>query len=213
MQPKIIHDFGFYAILTNPLRGYDYVTQLLVDNTIAFVQLRMKNATPQQVLPIAASMRKLTQGTSTRLIINDYPDVAAQLNADGVHIGQSDMAYDAVRRIVGETSIIGISTHSPHQMTKACNLSPDYIGIGPVFPTPTKVIPDPVLGINTMHLMLSQATVPAVAIGGITLETLPDVIRGGARNFCMVRPLNSTNEPAQVLKAILKTYSETLETL
>jgi len=213
MQPKIIDSFGFYAILTDPVRGYEYVTQLLIDYTIAFVQLRMKNAVPERVLPIAQKMRKLTQGTSTKLIINDYPEIAVQTGADGVHIGQTDMPYSAVRTLVGNSAIIGISTHSPHQTAEACKLQPDYIGIGPVFPTPTKVLSDPVLGITTMNTMLSLTTVPAVAIGGIALETLPDVIRGGARNFCMVRPINSSREPERILKAILETYATTLKEL
>jgi thiamine-phosphate pyrophosphorylase len=173
----------------------------------------MKNALSEHVLPVAQKMRKLTLGTSTKLIINDYPEIAALTGADGVHIGQTDMPYSAVRAIVGDSSIIGISTHSPNQAAEACRLEPDYIGVGPVFPTPTKVIPDPVLGISTMHSMISRATVPAVAIGGISLETLPDVIRGGARNFCMVRPINSAQEPERILKAILKTYAATLREL
>lgn len=213
MQPKITNSFGFYAILTDPVRGYEYVTQLLIDYKIAFVQLRMKNATNKNVLDVAQKMRKLTLGTSTKLIINDYPEIAAQTSADGMHIGQTDMPYSEVRSIVGESSIIGMSTHSPFQTKEACMHKPDYIGIGPVYPTPTKIIADPVIGIATMHTMLELSTVPAVAIGGISLETLPDVIRGGARNFCMVRPINSTREPEPVLKAILETYILTLKEL
>jgi thiamine-phosphate pyrophosphorylase len=159
-------------------------------------------------MPVAAKMRALTLGTKTRFIINDYPSLAVLAEADGVHVGQTDLAYHDVREIVGDEAIVGLSTHSPAQAKAACALHPDYIGVGPVFPSPTKKIPDPVIGPATMGEMISASDVPAVAIGGITLENLPDVLRAGARNFCMVRPLNETSEPEKVLKEILKIYGD-----
>jgi thiamine-phosphate pyrophosphorylase len=206
MSKKLPFAFGFYAILTDPLRGYEYMTRLLVENQVAFVQLRMKDALPEVILPIAKKMRAITAGTNTRLIINDFPDIAASVKADGVHVGQTDLAYGEVRKIVGEDAIIGLSTHSPEQTKAACCVHPDYIGVGPVFPTPTKKNPDPVIGIATMKEMISLSTVPAIAIGGITLDTLPEVLAAGASNFCMVRPLNQTSEPEKVLKEILRVY-------
>ncbi len=198
--------FGFYAILTNPTRGYRYMTQLFVDYEIPFLQLRMKDTPEEAIRPIASMMRSETAGTRTRLIINDYPSCAAAIGADGVHVGQSDMPYRAVRSVVGPHAIVGISTHSFLQTTAACVLGPDYIGVGPVFTTPTKKVPDPVLGIAAMKEMIERSTVPAVAIGGITIDNLPHVLEAGARNFCMVRPLNESTEPEKVLKDILKTY-------
>jgi thiamine-phosphate pyrophosphorylase len=208
MQVKIPPDFGFYGILTGPLRGYEYLTEILVAREIAFVQLRVKDAPPELIAPIALKMLRLTEGTKTKLIINDDPDLAVRVQADGVHIGQNDMPFREARKIVGEKAVIGISTHTVSQVEQVCAVSPDYIGIGPVFPTPTKKVPDPVIGIETMRAMLAAATVPAVAIGGITLENLPDVLRGGARNFCMVRPLNQSREPEKVLKEIVRIYGD-----
>jgi thiamine-phosphate pyrophosphorylase len=198
--------FGFYAILTDPVRGYDYCTRLCVDYQIAFVQLRMKDATPDAVIEAAEKMRTVTQGTRTRLIINDSPEIAARVDADGVHVGQNDIPYHDARKIVGNARIVGISTHSVDQMKKACELKPDYVGMGPVYATPTKKNPDPVIGLEGMKNMLAIATVPAVAIGGITLENLPLVLAAGAQNFCMVRPITQTTEPEKALKEILKIY-------
>jgi thiamine-phosphate pyrophosphorylase len=208
MSKKLPLAFGFYAILTDPVRGYEYLTRLLVENQIAIVQLRMKDAPREVILPMAKRMRELTAGTATRLIINDHPEIAALVKADGVHVGQTDMAYNEVRKIVGEDALVGLSTHSPEQTKAACALNPDYIGVGPVSPTPTKKNPDPVIGIATMKEMISLSTVPAVAIGGITLDTLPEVLAAGASNFCMVRPLNQTSEPEKVLKEILRVYDD-----
>lgn len=208
MRSKLPSEIGFYAILTDPFRGYSYLTELLVEYRIPIVQLRMKDASLETIESTARTMVDLTRGSSTRLVINDYPELTKNVDADGVHLGQSDMPFKEARGIVGANAVIGISTHSPEQTIGACSLAPDYIGVGPVFPTPTKKNADPVIGISTMKEMISLSTVPAVAIGGISLDTLPKVLEAGARNFCMVRPLNQSQDPEKVLKEILKTYSE-----
>jgi thiamine-phosphate pyrophosphorylase len=205
---KIPSEFGFYAILSDPVRGYEYCTKLFVDYEIAFVQLRMKDKPEDLVLKTARAMREITSGTKTRLIVNDNPYIAKAIGADGVHVGQNDMPYNEARSIVGKVVIIGMSTHSVKQTQEACGLKPDYIGVGPVFATPTKKKPDPVIGIDGMKEMLAQATVPAVAIGGITIQNLPLVLEAGAKNFCMVRPITTSRDPERVLKEILKVYRD-----
>ncbi|MBD3420252.1 MAG: thiamine phosphate synthase [Chitinivibrionales bacterium] len=205
---NVNHNFGFYAILTNPARGYEYLTRLLVDHEVPFVQLRMKDAADDEIVRQAETMRHLTQGTSTRLIVNDSPRLAALVGADGVHLGQSDMPFAQAREIVGDDAIVGLSTHNPQQTADACALQPDYIGIGPVYATPTKKLPDPVLGLDTMHEMVLRATVPAVCIGGIDLANLHDVLAAGARNVCMVRQLCAAADPEGVLKKALQIIAD-----
>ncbi|MBD3321169.1 MAG: thiamine phosphate synthase [Chitinivibrionales bacterium] len=199
---KINDNFGLYAVLTNPRYGYEHMTGLLVEHHIPFVQLRIKDAPESAVETTARAMKKITQGTSTKLIINDYPHIAAEIGADGVHIGQDDLSFKKTRKIVGPDALIGISTHSPEQTRNACALKPDYIGIGPVYATPTKKNPDPVIGIDGMKAMLEIATVPAVVIGGIDLTNLSEVLKSGARNFCMVRQLMNAEKPGEVLGII-----------
>jgi len=208
MHEKVPKKFGFYAILTSPLRGYVYLTEVLVSYKIAFVQLRMKEAPRETVVETAEAMKKITAGTATRLIINDHPGIARAIGADGVHIGQSDMPYGQARILLGPEAIIGVSTHSPAQVDAANAASPDYIGVGPVFPTPTKKNPDPVIGLPGMKEMLSLTTLPAVAIGGISLKALPEVLTAGAVNFCMVRPLNESADPEKVVREIVKIYQQ-----
>jgi thiamine-phosphate pyrophosphorylase len=207
MCVKMPEKFGFYAILTNPLCDYEYITSILVDYKVAFVQLRMKDRELAVIEKTAEKLQKITAGSETRLIIDDFPCIAHKVNADGVHIGQTDMEYAEARSIVGKESIIGISTHSPLQTRNACMLKPDYIGVGPVYETPTKKIPDPVLGLKVMKNMISISTVPAVAIGGITLERLPCVLETGAKNFAMVRPVNAAENPEMIIKKILRIYA------
>jgi len=200
--------FGFYSVLTDPLKGYDYMTSLLVDNGVRFVQLRMKDVSDDVIIDTALRMRKITDGTDTLLIINDNPRIAVEVGADGVHIGQNDMPYEQAREIVGDDMIIGISTHSTRQATDACLKQPDYIGVGPVFPTPTKKIPDPAIGIDGMKEILKISTVPTVCIGGIDLGNLPQVLEAGAENFCMVRQFTQSENPGLVLKEIFRIYNQ-----
>jgi len=205
MAKRLLSDsFGFYSVLTDPLKGYASLTSLLVDYGVSAVQLRMKGAPREIVADTALQMRKITEGTDTLLIINDDPQIAAEVGADGVHIGQGDMPYNDVRAIVGDDMLIGVSTHNLQQTINACQLPADYIGVGPVFATPTKKIPDPVIGIDGMREMVSASTVPAVAIGGIKLENLPRVLAAGAKNFCMVRQLTQSENPKSVLEEIMK---------
>lgn len=164
----------------------------------------MKNAPASVVADQARSLLAFTKGTNTRLIINDDPALAAVLGADGVHIGQNDLPYDQTRTIVGPEAIIGVSTHNPGQTKKACEQGPNYIGVGPVFATPTKKMPDPVIGITGMQEMLTIATVPAVAIGGIDLSNLEQVLDAGAKNVCMVRAVNQSQNPGAVMKKALR---------
>lgn len=207
-QSKIPDQFGFYAILTDPIKGYIESTKILMENGISFVQLRMKNSSEEEILRTAYAICELTEGSSTKFIINDHPRIAKQCGADGVHIGQSDMHYSDAREIVGTSKIIGISTHSPQQSISAGRLNPDYIGIGPVYPTPTKAIADPVIGIDGMKEMLSASNVPAVVIGGIDFNNIREVLENGAVNFCMVRQFTHSENPEKTLKEIKKIYNE-----
>lgn len=211
MKKKIIDDFGFYAILTNPIRGYEYCANVLVSYEIPFIQLRVKDMSEYKILRIAEKLRLITENTFSKLIINDYPLIARDCGADGVHVGQTDMELKEVVDITGSDMIVGISTHNEAQTVEACKKEPDYIGIGPVFKTPTKTMPDPVIGIEGMKNMLKKSNVPSVCIGGITPSLLPTVLESGAKNFCMVRPLCSAQDPAKVVENILKMYTNFCE--
>ncbi len=205
---NINSQFGFYAVLTDPLVGYEEMTRILVDHNIAFVQLRMKDAPLDLIRRTAEKMRCITLGSSTKFIVNDSPEIAIEVSADGVHIGQDDYPVEDVRAMIKPGMIIGLSTHSPSQTTDACMRCPDYIGVGPVYATPTKKNPDPVIGLDGMKKQLDAASVPAVVIGGIDFSNLRDVLSAGAKNFCMVRQLTKSDKPSEVLDKVKKIYNE-----
>ena len=174
-------DFGFYLVMTNPKVGYAACAQAAVDGGVRIIQLRMKDAPRDEIVSVGRIVRDITRGTETLFIVNDDPSIAAEVGADGVHVGQGDMPVPEVRRLYPSLRIVGLSTHSPEQALASLDVKPDYIGVGPVWATPTKKIPDPVLGIETAMRMVRSVPYPAVAIGGIDASRLPGLLQAGAR--------------------------------
>jgi len=205
---NIPENFGYYGIITNPLCGYEKLAHLMVKHELPFIQLRMKDEPPQEVEKMAKKLKIIISGSKSKFIINDYPAIARDVDADGVHIGQGDISYEKARTIVGKDKIIGISTHTPLQTEKACALSPDYIGIGPVFATPTKKIADIPIGISGMREMLALATVPAVVLGSITPDNLPEILAGGAKNYSVVRPVCATENPEENIGKLIQIWED-----
>lgn len=196
-------DFGLYGILTHPKVGYERLAASLVDHGVRYIQLRMKDVDDETVTSVAERLRGIITGNS-RFIVNDNPRIAKAVGADGVHLGQDDMTIEAARAMLGDDAVIGLSTHNPDQTVDACRKGPDYIGVGPVYATPTKRIPDPVIGLDGMKTMIGHATCPAVAIGGIDLDNLPDVLAAGARNVCAVRCINQSDHPDRVINEMIR---------
>ena len=195
-------DFGFYLVITNPVVGYAKCAEAAVGAGVKIIQLRMKHAAREDVVREAREMRKATEGTDTLFIVNDDPSIAAEVGADGVHVGQDDMAPDEVRARYPDLRIVGLSTHNVAQACASTTQPIDYIGVGPVYATPTKDIPDPTLGLQTMGEMIAAAAHPAVAIGGIDASRLPDVLAAGARNFAVVRAVCHSPDPYSAIRAL-----------
>ena len=198
-------DFGFYLVMTNPVVGYAKCAEAAVRAGVKIVQLRMKHASREEILREAREVRRATAGTDTLFIVNDDPALAAEAEADGVHVGQDDMPPAEVRARFPQLRVVGLSTHNLAQVRASTAQPIDYIGVGPVYATPTKDIPDPTLGLETMREMIAAAAHPAVAIGGIDAQRLPAVLAAGARNFAVVRAVCQSPDP---YSAILKLTAE-----
>lgn len=198
-----MEDFGFYLVMTNPVVGYAKCAEAAVKAGVKIIQLRMKHASREDVLSEAREIRRVTAGTGTLFIVNDDPAIASEAGADGVHVGQDDITPAEVRERFPDLRIVGLSTHNLEQVRSSVSQPIDYIGVGPVYATPTKDIPDPTLGLKTMGGMIAAAAHPAVAIGGIDLTRLPDVRAAGAKNFAVVRAVCQSRDPyGEMLKLI-----------
>lgn len=198
-----MNDFGLYLVVTDPVAGYAKCAEAAVQVGVKMVQLRMKRASREAILREAREMRAVTAGTGTHFIVNDDPAIASEVGADGVHVGQGDMRPSEVRRRYPDLKIIGLSTHSLAQAAASEDEDVDYIGVGPVYPTPTKEISDPVLGLDTMAEMIRLSSRPAVAIGGIDKKRLPEVIAAGARNYAVVRAVCTASDPYTALLSLI----------
>ena len=195
MRKNLMEDFGFYLVMTNPVVGYAKCAEAAVKAGVKIIQLRMKHASREDVLSEAREVRRVTAGTGTLFIVNDDPAIASEAGADGVHVGQDDITPAEVRERFPDLRIVGLSTHNLEQVRSSVSQPIDYIGVGPVYATPTKDIPDPTLGLKTMGEMIAAAAHPAVAIGGIDLTRHPDVRAAGAKNFAVVRAVCQSHDP------------------
>ena len=143
--------FGLYLVMTDPVVGYEACAEAAVRCGVRYLQLRMKGAPRDAVLETALRVREITLGSDTLFIVNDDVTIARDVDADGVHLGQRDLPLDEARRLwPAPGKRFGLSTHNEQEALIASRLSPDYIGVGPVFATPTKAVPDPVLGLERM---------------------------------------------------------------
>lgn len=168
---------------------------------VRIVQLRDKLASGRELYDEVVAALEFTRPHGVRLIVNDRVDVAAAAGADGVHVGQDDLPADAAREILGPHALIGVSTHSEAQAVAAARWPIDYVAIGPVFATSTKVNPDPVVGLEGLSVVRSAITLPLVAIGGITLDRASSVYAAGADSIAVVSDLRRGPSLAERVRA------------
>lgn len=197
-----IERFGLYLVITNPLTSYEACAEAAVKAELRYIQLRMKKTTDTEVLMIAKNLRSITRGTETCFIVNDDPAIAAEVAADGVHLGQGDMPLLEARQRFPELNVFGLSTHNPEQAQQAVEVNPDYCGVGPVFTTPTKEIPDPMLGPEQAGTIIQSAPFTTVAIGGLNTHNLSDVLGAGAINFAVVRDVCLSPAPYDAIRRL-----------
>lgn len=143
---------------------------------------------------MALDAMTIARKLGVQIIVNDRVDIAVAVNADGVHLGQDDLPPDRARVLMGDHRIIGFSTHSLEQAIAAESLPIDYLALGPVFNTASKEKPDPVVGLSAISRIKPQITRPLVAIGGIRLDAVSQVISAGADSVAIISDLLSAKD-------------------
>jgi thiamine-phosphate pyrophosphorylase len=164
---------------------------------VDIVQLRMKDAANERIVEAGRRMHAICAGQRALFILNDRPDLVAAIGADGVHLGQDDMAVAKARELIGAERLVGLSTHTPAQIDEANALAVDYIGVGPVYATPTKPGRRAV-GLDLVRYAAAHAQMPFFAIGGIDVGNVEDVVSAGARRVAVVRALTGSGDPVGV---------------
>jgi thiamine-phosphate pyrophosphorylase len=203
-------DFGLYLVLTDPVAGYEACTEAAVDQCVRYVQLRMKGTPTEDVIGMGKRLRDITRGTLTRFIVNDNVEVARAVDADGVHLGQGDLTLHEARRQwpSEEPKLFGLSTHDEAQALAAVPQAPDYIGVGPLFATPTKQVADPVVGVERAATIIANSPLTCVAIGGLDPERLPVVFRSRVCNFAVVRHVCRHPKPGEPIRELMNLWRE-----
>ena len=158
------------------------------------VQLRMKDARDDEILAASRGVADACRAHGALFILNDRPELVIDAGADGVHIGQDDVPVAQARADVGSGRIVGLSTHSPEQIDAANQAGVDYIGVGPVYETPTKP-GRPAVGLELVRYAAEHARVPFFAIGGIDAARAGEVVAAGAQRIAVVRAITQATDP------------------
>lgn len=178
----------------------------LAESGVAIVQLRMKAMTDRDRYETARRVREATRKAGLTLVINDRADLVRMVGADGLHVGQDDLPPEAARAVVGPHVLLGVSTHSAEQLLAARQGRPDYVAVGPVFPTRTKANPDPVVGLDLVRRARAATSAPLVAIGGITRANARAVVEAGADGLAVIADLLEKGD----LRAVAAEYRRIL---
>ena len=175
----------------------------IVEAGAHIIQLRDKQLPDRQLWQRAESLREITEQKETLFIVNDRPDVALAVRADGVHVGQTELPVPVVRRLAGWDRLVGLSTHDLDQLHEAVSLGADYVGCGPTFPSPTKTFTE-FAGLSFLEQATRTTSLVAFAIGGITLDNLPRVLATGIRRVAVSSAIWKADDPAEATRQFLK---------
>jgi thiamine-phosphate pyrophosphorylase len=185
-------------------RSTQNLAQSLLDAGVRLIQYRDKLGSSREIYDVSRELAAMATRQGAALIVNDRADIALAAGADGVHVGQDDLPPSLARRILGESKVVGYSTHSLEQLAAADRQPVDYIALGPIYATQSKEHPDPVVGLEALRRARTLTRKPLVAIGGITLENAPAVIEAGADSVAVIRDLTAAADPARRARDFLE---------
>lgn len=193
-----------YLLLTEELcpRGAGPVLHAALAAGVRMVQIREKRMTDRELVERCRWARRVTHEADALLIINDRPDIAAVVDADGVHVGQSELTVAEARQIVGPDRLVGVSTHNLEQAHQAVLDGADYLGVGPVFPSRTKTF-STLAGLDFVHQVAGEITLPWFAIGGITVDNIAQVCEAGASRVAVSAAICAAEDPASTVELFL----------
>jgi thiamine-phosphate pyrophosphorylase len=198
---------GLYLVTDRRLCGKNTLTDVILQalqGGVAFVQLREKEASTRFFVEEARHIKTLLSPFKVPLIINDRIDVALAAGADGVHIGQDDMPYETARNLMGRHAIIGLSVETWEDVERAQALDVNYLGVSPVFETPTKTDTKASWGLEGLKKIKKYSRHPLVAIGSLNASNAADAIIAGADCIAVVSAIFSAPDPLKSTKELNK---------
>lgn len=198
-------DFRLYAITGeqfHPGRDLIEVMEEAILGGVDIIQLRDKTSSKSELLRKAQALRELTRKHGVTFIVNDHIDIAMEVDADGIHLGQDDVSLLEARKLVGD-KIIGISTHAISEAHLAQQNGADYIGVGPVYATKSKVDVVAPVSVSYVREVAQAISIPFVAIGGIKLHNVDEVLDAGATRVCAISEIVGSPDVKGTCKAFI----------
>jgi thiamine-phosphate pyrophosphorylase len=204
-------DLSLYLVLDPDLCepiGMVETTRLAVRGGVTMVQLRDKRASTVHMIETGMALKAALAGTGVPLIINDNVEAAVAIGADGIHVGQEDMSADEVRARVGKEMILGLSVDRGEHARPADPRHVDYVGVGPVFPTNTKLDHSPAIGFDGLAKLIGMSPLPAVAIGGIKAQHIGECLNAGAKGVAVVSTICGQPDPEEAARHLAQMIRE-----
>ncbi|WP_231881738.1 thiamine phosphate synthase [Anaerosporomusa subterranea] len=201
----VFQSAGLYCLTDSKLscgRNNLTIVEQMLSAGLRIVQYREKNQSQLTMYKECLAIRDLTRSFGATFIVNDDIALAMAVCADGVHVGQDDLPVPAVRLLVGESMLIGLSTHTPEQAQAAVRLGADYIGVGPVYSTLTKKDVGNPVGLSYVDYVAKNIALASVAIGGINAANVAEVIRHGADCAAMISDIVSAADISQQIQLV-----------
>jgi len=166
------------------------------------IQFRQKSGSTREMIEIAAKIKQLCTASEVTFIVNDRLDVAIASDADGIHLGQNDFPIPLARKILGDNRIIGGSAATLEEAVICVSEGADYIGFGPVFPTGSKSDAGPVSGIDILKAAVQDFPLPIIAIGGVSVNNIPDIMRTGAHGIAVISAVCCQADPEKATRKL-----------
>lgn len=180
------------------------LTELAIAGGADTIQFRQKSGATGEMIEVARKMKKLCEESDVKFIVNDRIDVAIAVAADGVHLGQDDFPIPLARKLLGEGRIIGGSAATIAEARKCLSEGADYVGFGPVYPTTSKDDAGPVSGIDILKQVVEAIPLPIIAIGGVSAENTPKVIRAGAHGIAVISAVCCQEDPERATRELYR---------
>ena len=205
-------DWGLYLVTDRRLAGSRPLEELVcaaVRGGVTAVQLREKECSTREFVELARRLKAFLTPAGIPLVINDRVDVALAAGAEGVHLGQSDMDYRDARALLGPDAIVGLSVETTAQAEEAESLDADYLGVSPIFPTPTKTDTAAAWGIEGLAALRKASRHVLVAIGGINATNAAEVMHAGADGIAVVSAICGARDPEEAARQLRRAVDET----
>jgi thiamine-phosphate pyrophosphorylase len=203
-------DLRVYVITANVLRlgrTHEDVAAAALAGGARIIQFRDKEMGDEEFTAVARRIQKLTQKHNALLLINDRVEIALAIGADGVHVGQHDLAFVDVQRLARPGMILGVSATNYAEAVALANSGANYLGVGPIFPTPSKADATPPIGLDELARICSDVPIPIVAIGGITESKLPGIIDTGVSGAAVISAISSAPDMTAATANLLRPWT------